>query len=124
MLAGRLLYFIVAQNNRTYAKLSFNVGPSGQILIPVEIDYSKDFSPSDRCAWDVEYKKNVKAVDWFFEPDSINETKKIHNDYSSLALSYDFLEEFEKMEPQERQFILDELADRPDFWDEESEVIF
>ena len=116
--------FIVAQNNRTYAKLSFNVGPGGQILIPVEIDYSKDFSPSDRCAWDVEYKKNVKAVDWFTEPDSINETTITRNDYSSLALPYDFIEELEKMEPQERQFILDELAERPDLWDEESEVMY
>jgi hypothetical protein len=28
------------------------------------------------------------------------------------------------MEPAERQFILDELADRPDLWDEESEVMY
>jgi len=116
--------FIVAQNNRTYAKLSFNVGPGGHILIPVEIDYSRDFSPSDRCAWGAEYKKNVEADDWFIEPDSINETTKVSNDSSSLALPYDFLEELEKMEPEERHFILDELADRPDLWDEESEVMY
>jgi len=116
--------FIVAQNNRSYAKLSFNVGPGGQILIPVEIDYSRDFSSSDKCSWDTEYKKNVEAADWFFEPDNINETSKICNDYSGLALPYDFIEELEKMEPQERHFILDELADRPDLWDEESEVMY
>jgi len=118
------IMFIVAQNNRTYAKLSFNVGPGGQVLIPVEIDYSKDFNSSDRQTWDAEYKKNIKAVSWMTEPDKINETTKAHNDYSNLALPYDFLEEFENMEPQERQFILDELADRPDLWDEESEVMF
>ena len=44
-------------------------------------------------------------------------------DLSDFALPYDFLEEFEQMELQERQFILDELADRPELWDEESEVM-
>ena len=28
------------------------------------------------------------------------------------------------MEPAERQFILDELADKPELWDEEQEVMF
>jgi len=116
--------FIVSQNNRTYAKLSFNVGPGGQILIPVEIDYNKDFSSSDRRTWDTEYKKNVEAIDWFSEPESIHEKKIYHNEYSSLALPFDFIEELENMEPQERQYILDELADRPDLWDEESEVMY
>jgi len=40
--------FILAQGNRTYAKLSFNVGPGGQVLIPVEIDYSCEFGPTKR----------------------------------------------------------------------------
>ena len=30
--------FVVAQDNRTYAKLRFNVGPGGHVLIPTEID--------------------------------------------------------------------------------------
>jgi len=34
------------------------------------------------------------------------------------------LDEFEKMEPAERQFILDELGERPDLWDEEGEVMY
>jgi len=28
------------------------------------------------------------------------------------------------MDPVQKQLILDELADRPDLWDEESEVLF
>jgi len=31
----------------------------------------------------------------------------------------DWLEELEEMEPAERRLILDELAARPDLWDEE-----
>jgi hypothetical protein len=48
---------------------------------------------------------------------------EVRNDCSSLALPYDFIEEFESMKPGERQFILDELADRPELWDEESDVM-
>jgi len=35
--------FVLAQNNKTYARLRFNVGPGGEMLIPVEVDYSCDF---------------------------------------------------------------------------------
>jgi hypothetical protein len=115
---------ILAQGNHTYAKLSFNVGPGGQILIPVRVDYSQYFGPSDREMWDAEYSANVKATEWLAEFDKTDETVLAGNDYSGLALPYDFLEEFESMEPVERQFILDELAGRPELWDKESEVMF
>ena len=58
------MMFVIAQNNRTYAKLSFNVGPGGQVLIPIEIDYSQDFAPSNHELWDAEYAANVKAAKW------------------------------------------------------------
>lgn len=119
------IMFILAQDNKTYAKLSFSVGPGGQVLIPAEIDYSQDFGPSDQENWDREYAANVKVVEWL---STFDETEKEPNsfksDLSSYALPYDFLDEFEKMEPSERQFILDELADKPEFWDEESEVMY
>jgi proteasome lid subunit RPN8/RPN11 len=115
--------FIVAQDNKTYTKLSFNVGPCGQVLVPAEVDYSLDFGPSNQKAWDTEYKTNIKATTWLSDFDRNDETS-IKNDLSSYALPYDFLDEFEKMEPAERQFILDELADSPELWDEESEVMF
>jgi len=111
--------FIVAQDNKTYAKLSFNVGPGGQVLIPAEIDYAHDFGPSEQQAWDAEYEANVKATNWLSESDTDSKATSVKDDFSSYALPYDFLDELEKMEPVERQFILDELADRPDLWDEE-----
>jgi len=114
--------FVVAQDNETYAKLQFNVGPGGHVLIPVEIDYSKDFDSSSHDLWDSEYAANIKAIEWLkhrTEPES----HAGDHDLTSYALPYDFLEEFEQMELQERQFILDELANRPELWNEESEVI-
>jgi proteasome lid subunit RPN8/RPN11 len=115
--------FVLAQDNKTYARLSFNVGPGGQVLIPTEIDCSKDFGPTDRQAWDVEYAANVKAMDWFTTR-SAQETLPARNELSGYALPYDFIDEFKRMEPAERQFVLDELAERPDLWDEKDEVMF
>jgi proteasome lid subunit RPN8/RPN11 len=112
------LMFVVAQNDKTYAKLSFNVGPGGQVLIPVEIDYSQNFGPSNQELWDAEYAANIKAAEWLSER-TVRENNSTGHDLTSYALPYDFLDEFEKMEPAERQFVLDELAERPELWDEE-----
>jgi hypothetical protein len=114
--------FVVAQDNRAYAKLRFNVGPGGHMLIPTEIDYSLDFGSSDHGLWDTEYAANIKATEWLNDR-TRPESSATDDDLSSYALPYDFLEEFEQMELQERQFILDELADRPELWNEESEVM-
>jgi proteasome lid subunit RPN8/RPN11 len=114
--------FVVAQNNKTYTKLSFNVGPGGQVLIPVEIDYYQDFGPSNQKLWDAEYASNVETMEWLSNRTGKRENSSNH-DLSGYGLPYDFLDEFERMEPEERQFILDELAEKSELWDEESEVM-
>jgi proteasome lid subunit RPN8/RPN11 len=114
--------FVVAQDNRTYAKLRFNVGPGGDILIPTTIDYSEDFGPSDHELWDTEYAANVKAGEWL-PGQSDAELQAGNHGVSDYALPYDFIDEFERMEPQERQFILDELAECPELWDEKEVMI-
>ena len=92
------------------------------MLVPTKIDYSLDFGPSDHELWDTEYAANIKATEWLNDQTDL-ESIAADYDLSSYALPYDFLEEFEQMELQERQFILDGLADRPELWDEESEVM-
>jgi proteasome lid subunit RPN8/RPN11 len=114
--------FVVAQDNRTYAKLRFNVGPGGQLLIHTEIDYSEYFGPSDHDLWDTEYAANVKAGEWL-SGHSDAELQASNHRLSDYALPYDFIDEFERMEPEERQFILDELAERPELWDEKEVMI-
>jgi proteasome lid subunit RPN8/RPN11 len=116
--------FVLAQDNRTYAKLSFNVGPGWQVLIPAEIDYGCDFGPSNQDLWDAEYQANIKAGTWLGEYGKKDQTSSVKNDLTGYALPYDFINELEKMEPAERQLIFDELADRPDLWDEESEAMY
>jgi len=48
--------FILARSGRTYARLRFNTGPGGQILIPVEVDYRRPFEASNHEAWEAEYQ--------------------------------------------------------------------
>jgi len=114
--------FILAQDNKTYARLSFNVGPGGQVLIPVRIDYGYEFGSSNQQTWDAEYESNVMAEKL---SSSFGSSKQdvIEDDFGSAALPYDFVEELEEMSPAERQVVLDELAARPELWDEESEVM-
>ncbi len=51
--------FILARGGDFYARLRFNVGPGGETLIPVTIDYSCAFSGSDVGQWEREYEANV-----------------------------------------------------------------
>jgi len=54
------LMFILARGGKTYARLRFNVGPGGQVIIPVEVDFSQPFPACDHAAWLAEYLANVQ----------------------------------------------------------------
>ena len=116
------LMFIVAEDNKTYARLSFDVGPGGQIKIPVEVDYSHEFGPSDKEKWDAEYKANV-TIDNLTSIFTTDKNAASVIDSDRLALPYDFLDDFEDMSPAERQYVLDELACEPQLWNRE-EVMY
>lgn len=91
-------------------------------MIPVEIDYNEDFGPSDKKVWNAEYEANIK-VEKFSSFSDNNNLVTADAGLDNLALPYDFLDEFEEMSPAERQFVLDELAAKPDLWDQEQEVM-
>ena len=50
------------QDGKTYARLRFNVGLGGQMLIPVCVDYTQPFGQSSQDDWEVEYKANIKIA--------------------------------------------------------------
>ncbi len=50
---------ILARGGQTYARLRFGVGPGGQMLIPVEVDFTVPFPASDHDAWRDEYDRHV-----------------------------------------------------------------
>ena len=54
--------FILARQGETYARLRFNVGPGGEVLIPVAVDYTRPFDGADHAAWEAEYAAHVQPV--------------------------------------------------------------
>jgi len=120
---------VVAQDNSTYARLTFNIGPRGQILIPTDVNFSRDFGASDHRAWDAQYQADVKPMEWLNQP-ALKEEKPAANSQAGEAPCPpaagplgDFLDEFERMDPVQRQLILDELAGRPELWSGEEVIV-
>jgi proteasome lid subunit RPN8/RPN11 len=114
--------FVLAQAGKTYARLRFTVGPGGQILIPMEVDFTGSFGPSEPDTWEAEYAANVHSEAKSWDPDR----RGIFGgrpDLDRYSVPEDWLQELETMEPSERRQILDELANRPDLWGEEAEVV-
>jgi proteasome lid subunit RPN8/RPN11 len=112
--------FILARAGKSFARLRFNVGPGGEALIPVEVDYSRPFGPSNRESWEAEYKANINSQPGRFLEGSCYGYRE--DDLTCYGCPDDWIEELEAMEPEERQLVLSELSVRPDLW-EESEVI-
>ena len=51
---------IIAKGGQTYARLRFNVGPGGHVMIPMAVDYEVPFAGSDHDAWAEEYLANIQ----------------------------------------------------------------
>lgn len=54
---------ILARGGQTYARLRFNVGPAGTLLVPVEVDFSEPFPAADPEVWEQEYEQHVSSVE-------------------------------------------------------------
>jgi hypothetical protein len=53
------LMFILARGGRTYARLRFSAGPTGQLWLPVEVDFGQPFAASTPATWEDEYCRLV-----------------------------------------------------------------
>ena len=126
---------IVAQGGSTFAMLRFNVGPGGEVKIPVSVDYSFEFDAANFELWTQQYKANVSEDDIFKRTEKTDQTKTNQQQeigtYGSESvgsvadyLNQNLLSEIEQMAPMERDIFMDELAVRSDFWDEEGEVFY
>jgi proteasome lid subunit RPN8/RPN11 len=113
--------FVLARGGETYARLRFNVGPGGSLLIPVGVDYSRPFAGSDYGAWEAEYQVNIHEEagligpvaglawdDWAVDGLPGGGNDDLHGADAGLADS--ILAELVDMEPEERQQVLGELG--------------
>ncbi len=54
--------FVLAKQGKTYARLRFNVGPKGETVVPVQIDFTQPFEASNHEAWQDEYDRNIQVL--------------------------------------------------------------
>ena len=124
------LMFVLARGGKTYARMRFNVGPGGNVVIPVEVDFAAPFGPSQRDAWEAEYQANINAGRWSLLDTQDDLGRDFSKDFGApsdltrRSVPDDWMEELEAMEPAERQLVLDELAGRPDLWGDRAEVSY
>jgi proteasome lid subunit RPN8/RPN11 len=115
------LMFVLARGGKSYARLRFNVGPGGSVVVPVDVDFSTPFGPSLQEAWEAEYKANIDSTPWTWSLDVHERSGKELGRSSSLSrisTPDNWMEELDAMEPAERQLVLDELSARSDLWGE------
>jgi len=105
---------IVARGNERYARISFNVGPGGQVLIPVQVDYTEPFEGSNHAQWDQEFKANVHEE--VFQRTVSQSQQDIFGDD---ILPYDVMEELDQMDDHERQMYLEEMAQDLEYYGRE-----
>lgn len=55
--------FILARGGQTYGRLRFNIGPGGDLLVPVSVDYSRPFAAANWDRWGEEYAANVGSIE-------------------------------------------------------------
>jgi hypothetical protein len=61
---------VLARGGSSYARLRFNVGPGGEMDIPVSVDYSRPFAGSDHAAWKEQYAACVETALYRLDPGS------------------------------------------------------
>lgn len=132
--ADHAVMFVIGKGGKTHARLRFNVGPGGDLLIPAEIDYSRPFNGSDFEAWEAEYQANIKpdrgrfslsrCLGW----DDWTEIGTNQDDGNSDVFGADLcmddvmLAELVEMDPCERDHILAEFGLSPEDLADEVEV--
>jgi len=117
------IMLILARGGKAYARLRFNVGPGGDVLIPVEIDYDCSFAASDHDAWELEYRTNIEVrqmdLSYFgrgagrFYGDAVDVSEAFGSD---MCFDEVTVAELADMDQDEREFVLGELGCDPNEW--------
>lgn len=101
------IMFILARGGKSYARLRFNVGPGGEVLLPVEVDYSRPFAASSQGAWKEEFKANIhpeKDLGWMWG------TSRDEPNYYGAGLDDLTISDLAAMEETEQEYVLAELG--------------
>jgi len=69
--------FILARGGRTYARLRFRAGPGGQLILPVELDFSRAFPAAAPDSWELEYTQCVTCEQFSILKEPAPERRRI-----------------------------------------------
>lgn len=116
------LMVIVARGGEAFARLRFNVGPGGNVPVPVEVDFSRPFGASSDEAWKEEYEANIRVADRFAARAARVDTWEDGDplaiwdgDDALPGLDDDLVDDLSDMEPAERRLVLAEMGYGPVF---------
>jgi len=116
--------FVLGRTGKTYVRLRFNVGPGGEGEIPVEVDYRRPFGPSDHEAWETEYRAHIRKDELSWRTGVGKATPEAFGaDAYDPWDAQELVGAFEGLDVEERRAVLDELASRPELWDDAGEGI-
>jgi len=109
--------FVLGQGGKTYVRLRFNVGPGGDLELPVKVDYRAPFASSNNKVWETEYKSNI------IEDCSCLDFKRGQESESRDMSAFHSLpdcwkKDLELMKPEERGLIMDELFSELELWED------
>jgi hypothetical protein len=116
------IMLILANGGDVYARLRFNVGPGGEVLIPVELDYDGMFAGSDHEAWELEYQTNIDVRQMAIPLFGQGRSRFSGNDDSEEMFGSDMcvddvtVAELADMDPAERAHVLGELGRGEGSW--------
>lgn len=117
--------FILAQDSSTYVRLRFGTGPGGEIKIPVCVEYGSEFEATDFNSWEQQYNDNVTENKLLYSSNKKRRSREAdvfgsdEPDEFELFTGDDLLSEIDSMDPMEREYFMEELSIRSDFWDED-----
>jgi len=116
--------FVLGRTGKTYVRLRFNVGPGGEGEIPVEVDYRHPFGSSDHEAWETEYKAHIRKdeLSWRTGVERLA-PEAFGADMYDPWDAQELVGAFEGLDVEERRAVLDELASRPELWEDSGEGI-
>jgi proteasome lid subunit RPN8/RPN11 len=103
---------ILSRGGETTARLRFNVGPGGDVELPVRVDYSVGFPAADHAAWEAEYDQCVRPLDLWRAPAFAGDPSgDVHGSWADVLRPNDPKDEWDFY------FNGDDLYDEDDLYD-------
>ena len=76
---------ILAQGGESYARLRFSAGPGGDLVLPVDVDFTAPFAAADSTGWQEEYDRCVSESDPFLDKPPVSAGRDLADSAGPLS---------------------------------------